>query len=148
MNSGQSVWNRVVLALLIIDGAVVGVLSVFFLPLWIGGVPFPLSAFLAGYVNLLLVRTAAKHTERSWLVAAPLLAWGAAVAILALGDMGGNATVPADWRGALLVAVGVLPSAMWLATSALSRAEARGAAAGGRGPAGRSPAKNGAGSKR
>lgn len=115
------------LTLLVIDGAAVGVLSVFFLPLWIGGVPLPVSALIAGFVNLLLVRTAAQHCDRTLWISAPLLAWGVAVAVLALGSMGGNAAVPADWRGALLVLVGVLPSAMWLTGSALGRAQARGA---------------------
>ncbi|WP_024793788.1 hypothetical protein [Tomitella biformata] len=128
MKFGQEVWDRLVLALLIVDGAAVGILSVFFLPLTLGSVPFPISAFIAGGVNLLLVRTAARDTQQTMLIAAPLIAWGAVYLVFALGRIGGSGVVPGDWRGALLVFVGAMPAVMWLTTSAMGRAAARGTA--------------------
>lgn len=124
---GQDVWDRLIVALLIIDGAVIGVLSVFALPVWVGPVPLPISAVLAGAVNVLLVREAARHTDRTPLIAGPLLAWGAVFLLFALGTFGGSAIVPGDWRGALLALVGGLPALMWLAASSSSRAAARAA---------------------
>ena len=128
MKMGHDVWDRLILTLLIVDGAAMGVLSVFFLPLWLGPVPFPVTALIAGVVNVMLVRTAARHTERSVLIAAPLIAWGVVYLVFALGRVGGSGIVPGDWRGVLLVFVGALPAVMWLSSSSISRAAARGAA--------------------
>lgn len=128
MKLGQHVWDRLILTLLIVDGAAVGVLSVFFLPLWLGPVPFPVSALIAGAVNVVLVRTAARHTHRMALIAAPLMAWGAIYLVFALGRIGGSGIVPGDWRGVLLLFVGTLPTVMWLGSSTITRAAARGAA--------------------
>lgn len=128
MRMGRDGWDRLILTLLIVDGAAVGVLSVFFLPLWLGPVPFPVSALIAGVVNVVLVRVAARHTDRSALVAAPLIAWGVVYLVFALGRIGGSGVVPGDWRGVLLVFVGALPAVMWLGSSSITRAAARGAA--------------------
>lgn len=127
MNVGQSVWDRLILTLLIIDGVAVGVLSVFLLPVWLGPVPFPVSALIAGAVNVLLVRMAARHTDRTLLVAAPLIAWGVVFLVFALGGFGGSGIVPGDWRGALLALVGGVPALMWLASALPGRAAARAA---------------------
>ncbi len=129
METGQSVWDRLILTLLIIDGAAVGILSVFFLPLWIGGVVFPVSALIAGVVNVGLVRIAALHADSTVVVAAPLIAWAGVFLVFALGSFGGSAAVPVDWRAALLVAVGALPAVMWLSNSSMSRAVQRGSLA-------------------
>lgn len=128
MKLGQDVWDRLILALLIIDGAAIGVLSVFFLPLWLGPVPFPVSALVAGAANVLLVRMAARHADRTLVIAAPLIAWGVVYLVFALGRMGGSGVIPADWRGAVLVFVGAMPAVMWLTMSGLGRAAERGAA--------------------
>ena len=130
MKSGHTVWDRVIMALLVIDGAAIGVLSVFFLPLWVGGVPMPVTVLVAGIANLLLVRAAANYADRLLLVSAPLLAWGAVFLILALSSPGGSVIVPANLRAALLVLVGVLPAAIWVARRGLQTAEARGVKAG------------------
>ena len=94
--------------------AVVGAL---FLPLRIGSVPFPLSAFVVGLVNAALVWAASQWTDSGRLAALPIWSWLATLAVLTLGGPGGD--VVFGGRGAmaysvlLYTAVGVAPAA-WL----------------------------------
>ncbi|ORV43217.1 hypothetical protein [Mycolicibacterium doricum] len=106
-----------VLALLTLDGVITAVVGAFFLPLRIGSVPFPLSAFVVGLVNATLVWAAIQWTESGRLVALPIWSWFATLAVLTLGGPGGD--VVFGGRGAmaysvlLYTAVGVAPAA-WL----------------------------------
>lgn len=92
--------DRFLLALLVVDGFVVGLLSVAFAYLRVGGVAFPVAAVLAGVVNCVLL----------WLTAAisdgparylPLLAWLLALVVGALPGPGGDMVLSPD--GALML---------------------------------------------
>lgn len=77
-----------VLTLLALDGVLCAVASAFFLPLRLGAVPFPVSAVLAGAVNVALVWAALHWTSEPRLAALPLWTWLATVAVLTVGGPG------------------------------------------------------------
>ncbi|HTY29521.1 MAG TPA: hypothetical protein VMD51_15470 [Mycobacterium sp.] len=62
----------------------------FLLPVFLGGVPFPVSAVISGLVNVVLVWSATHWTDSTRLAAVPLLTWLGTVAILTLGGPGGD----------------------------------------------------------
>lgn len=113
--------DRLVLTVLAADGIAVGLLSVFFMPLWAGPVPIPVAALVAGIVNVLLVRAAERRTTRMVVAALPLVGWLAVFALFAIVD-GGGTVIPGDWRAPVLLLLGAGPAAMWLAGRALDRA--------------------------
>lgn len=82
--------RNLVLALLAVDGVISAVTGALFLPLYLGSVPFPISALLSGLVNLALVWAAAHWTDSARLAALPLLTWLITVAALTLGGPGGD----------------------------------------------------------
>ncbi len=108
--------SRATLAVLIFDGFLCGVLSVFFLPAYLGPVPFPVSALLAGIANVMLLYAARKVAERPLAVASPLIAWCVAVLVCMFGGPGGDVLLLSDWRTALLLVAGIAPSGVLLFT--------------------------------
>lgn len=106
-----------VLAVLTLDGIIVAVLGALYLPLRLGGVPFPVSALAAGLVNALLVWAAALWTESPRIAALPLIAWLFTIAALTLGGPGGDVVFIGSGAMAytlvLYIVVGVAPAA-WL----------------------------------
>jgi hypothetical protein len=109
--------RAVVLTLLAVDGVLCALASAFLLPLYIGRVPFPISALIAGVVNLYLVWAAMQWTTSMRLAAIPLLSWLAAVGTLTFGGPGGDiifaGTGLHGLRVVLFIAVGAGPAA-WL----------------------------------
>jgi hypothetical protein len=109
-------------ALLCVDALLLALLEVFFLPLRfdgsllpaLGGAPFPAAAALALVTTPLLVRTAARRAPRVLAAAAPLAVWVVVVLGVGLTGPGGDIVLPRDWRAFLLLACGVLPSAIML----------------------------------
>lgn len=101
-------------AVLVFDGFACGVLSVFFLPTYLGSVQFPISALLGGVANVALVLAARKVAERRIAVAAPLIGWFVAVVLCMLGGPGGDVLLLADWRTMLLIVAGVGPAGTML----------------------------------
>jgi hypothetical protein len=93
------------------------VASSFLLPLYIGTVPFPISALIAGALNVFLVWVAMQWTASIRLAAIPLLTWFATVGTLTLGGPGGDIVFAGTGlhglRVVLLIAVGAGP-AVWL----------------------------------
>ena len=88
-----------------------------FLPLYIGAVPFPISALVSGLLNAALVWAALQWTSSPRLAALPLWTWLLTVAALSLGGPGddivyGGVGVMA-YGALILIVLGVLPSA-WL----------------------------------
>lgn len=87
------------------------------LPSYLGPIPFPVSALLAGLVNTALVWAAMEWTESNRLAALPLWTWLATVAALSFGGPGDNIIFGTSgvtaWGMPLLVVVGALPPA-WL----------------------------------
>ncbi len=87
------------------------------LPLYLGTVPFPISAVIAGVVNVALVWAASQWTTSPRLAALPLFTWLLTVAVLSLGGPGGDIIFGgAGIRGLspiLLIVVGAGPAA-WM----------------------------------
>lgn len=77
-----------VLALLTLDGAISAVVGALYLPIYLGSVPFPISALASGLINAALVWAASQWTGSQRVAALPLLAWAATVAALTLGGPG------------------------------------------------------------
>jgi len=109
---------RPVLALLALDGAVSAIIGAFLLPLYLGPVPFPVSAVFSGLLNAALVWAASHWTHSKRLVALPLWTWLAAVAVLSLGGPGDDIVFGGPGIMGLsvliLFALGALPAAMLL----------------------------------
>jgi hypothetical protein len=113
--------RRGLLALLIVDAALLAVLELFYLPLRLDGVflphlgdfPVPITAALAAITTPLLVSQTAKlvRPTLSWI---PLLVWVLVVLVLGLSGPGGDLVLIQDWRALLLLAGGALPGALAL----------------------------------
>src|SRR5699024_2205016 len=107
--------------LLFADGLAVGLIAVLFLPLWVGGIPVPVTVLVAALANLGLVMLAGRVTDRTPLIAAPLIGFLLVYLLAAADGPGGDAVLPADWRALLLLFVGLVPAGIWLANRALAR---------------------------
>ncbi|CAM3185091.1 Integral membrane protein [Prescottella defluvii] len=105
---------RTTLALLTFDGFLCAVLSVLFLPAYLGTAPFPVSILAAAVVNLLLVLGARKFTERPVLAALPIFGWLFGFGLCMIGGPGGDLLVFEDWRTLLLVVAALLPAGLYL----------------------------------
>lgn len=81
--------DRICLALLIVDGLLVGLLTVGFAYLRIDGVLAPIAAVVAGVANSALLWLAAGYTA-SPLRYAPLLAWVLVVVVAVMPGPGGD----------------------------------------------------------
>lgn len=79
-----------VLAVLAFDGVLSAVAGALLLPLYLGSVPFPVSAVVSGLLNAALVWAAGCWTDSRRLAALPLWAWLATVAVFTLGGPGGD----------------------------------------------------------
>jgi hypothetical protein len=77
-----------VLGVLALDGALSAIAGALFLPLYLGPVPFPISALISGLVNTALVWAALQWTTNSRLAALPMWVWLSTVVILLLGGPG------------------------------------------------------------
>ncbi|MET0196881.1 hypothetical protein CH289_15430 [Rhodococcus sp. RS1C4] len=113
--------SRATLAVLIFDGFLCGVLSILFLPTYLGSVPFPVSALLAGAANVALLFAARKVAEEPVAVASPLIAWFVAVLLCMFGGPGGDVLLLADWRTAVLLLGGLVPPGVLLFSWRLQR---------------------------
>lgn len=82
--------GTVVLAVLAVDGVLSAVAGALLLPLYLGSVPFPVSAVVSGLLNAALVWAAGYWTDSRRLAALPLWAWLATVAVFTLGGPGGD----------------------------------------------------------
>ncbi|MGV0849592.1 hypothetical protein ABQF03_05235 [Mycolicibacterium phlei] len=107
-----------VLTLLAFDGVLCAVASAFFLPLRIGAVPLPISAVVAGAVNVALVWAALHWTSEPRLAALPLWTWLATVGVLTFGGPGDDivfgGTGVMGYAALLLIVLGALPPAYLL----------------------------------
>lgn len=82
--------RTVVLVLLAVDGVISALVGALLLPLYLGSVPFPVSAVGTGLVNAVLVWAAMYWTDSTRLAALPLITWFVTVAALTLGGPGGD----------------------------------------------------------
>ncbi|MBB3036082.1 hypothetical protein [Hoyosella altamirensis] len=114
--------DYIILGVLCVDGFVLGLISVFYLPSYLGGVPFPFSVFLAAVGNILLVEAARRLGFRRSLAALPVVGWVIAVLLAFAGGPGGDIVVPAaDARGLFLVVGGLVPVGFWLFRDVVQR---------------------------
>lgn len=83
------------------------------LPIYIGSVPFPVSALLSGLLNAALVWAASRWTTSTRLAALPLWTWLLTVAVLSLGGPGGDVVLGGQgvmaYAALLLIVLGVAP---------------------------------------
>ena len=109
--------RTVVLALLAVDGVISAVAGALLLPIYLGTVPFPISALISGLVNAALVWAAMYWTDSKRLAALPLWAWLVTVAGLSLGGTGGDIVFGGPgimgYSVLIFLIVGALPPA-WL----------------------------------
>lgn len=114
----QSLWPRVVLGLLAVDGVLSAIMGAFLLPAHLGRIPFPVSALLSGLLNVALVWAAGYWTGGGRLAGLPLWTWMATVAVLTLGGPGGDIIVGGSgimgFSLILLMVLGALPAAVLL----------------------------------
>lgn len=107
----------IILTLLAVNGIISAVVSALLLPSYLGAIPFPVSALIAGAVNMALVWAAAQWTESNRLAALPLWTWLATIAAMTLGGPGGDIIFAGQglmaYGALLLIALGALPPA-WL----------------------------------
>ena len=106
--------RAVILTLLAVDGVVSAILAAFFLSLYLGPIPFPISALISGLLNAALVSTAMRWTSSPRVAALPLWTWLATIAVLTFPGPGGDAVFSAQWSVLLLLVVGALPPALLL----------------------------------
>lgn len=113
------------LALLTFDGFLCALLSVFFLPVYLGGTPFPVTILFAAVVNLLLVIGARVVTTRPRLAALPLVAWVVGFLVCMVPGPGGDVLLLGDWRTLLLLVGALAPAGVYLFKVTLDATVAR-----------------------
>lgn len=115
-SGGFDALDRVVLALLIVNGVLTVVVEVLYLPTYLGAQAFPISAAFAAVINVALVLGAATVTDCGWLPAAPLIAWTVGLALCAMRGPGGDVLLAANlqWEAVLLGALGLGPACVLL----------------------------------
>lgn len=94
------------IALLVLDGVLVGGFGVVTAPYYVGGVPVPVGALLSGLLVPWLVRLAGGESRNPLVAGAPLWAWLATVTVLGLAGPGGDVLLPATWQSLLLLISG------------------------------------------
>lgn len=117
------------MVLLAIDGIICAFAAALLLPLYIGAVPFPISAFVAGAVNMALVWAAMPWTASNRVAALPLWTWLGTVGGLTFGGPGGDIIFQgpgiSGYRVLLLIVVGTGPAVWLLWRRGLSQAPVR-----------------------
>jgi hypothetical protein len=103
----------VVLTLLAVDGVISAIGGALLLPIYIGTIPFPISAVISGLLNAALVWAAGRWTPSARVAALPLWTWLLTVLLMCVPGPGGD--VIFGGRGVffysplLLLAMGVVP---------------------------------------
>jgi hypothetical protein len=105
-------WDLPVVAVLAVDGALLGAFGVVYTPLYAGAVPVPMGAVLTALILPWLVLEAGALRPRPLVAAAPLLAWLLAVATLGVVAPGGDVLLAPTWQTLLLIAAG-LGAGLW-----------------------------------
>jgi hypothetical protein len=117
------------LALLVLDGLLLGAVGLAFTPMYVGAVPAPFGALLSALLVPWLVTRAGELDPRPAVAAAPLVAWLLGVGVLGLGGPGGDAMLAPTWQSLALVGGGLVPGLWALRTILMTeagRADGRG----------------------
>lgn len=113
------------LGLLIVDAGLVGALGVAFTPLYLGGIPAPISVPLTVLILVWLVRRAAEIDPRPTRAAAPLIGWVITVVVLGFATPGRGGLLPPTWPSLLLLGGG-LGAGLWALRQVVDSAYQRG----------------------
>ncbi|MHA6629326.1 DUF6113 family protein [Pseudonocardia sichuanensis] len=108
------------LALLVVDGLLLGAFGLVFTPLYTNGIPVPMGAVLSMLLLPWLVRRAGEIDGRPAVASAPLTAWVVAVVVLGLFGPGGDAMLAANWQSLLLL-VGGIGVGLWAVRAVLEQ---------------------------
>lgn len=100
------------LALLVVDGALLGAFALAVNPLSVGPVPVPMGAVLSILILPWLVLRAGEVDPRSRWAATPALSWFAVIAVLGFTGPGGDVLLAGTWPPVVLLLGGV-GSALW-----------------------------------
>lgn len=111
----MSVTSRIELGILVVSGLLLGILTSAFLLVRIGSWPFPITAVIAGIVNIVIWKIAALYTRSAWQFA-PLIAW-LVVTVMAMLPIFGNGSLLTDWRLFLLLGLGLAAPAFYISNS-------------------------------
>ncbi|MEV6134734.1 hypothetical protein AB0L63_01410 [Nocardia sp. NPDC051990] len=104
----------VIISVLVLDALITLVLEVLYLPTYINTVAFPLSAVLAGVVNILLVMGVRSITQRVSVMILPLVAWTFGFLLCSVSGPGGDILLGSDWRTLLLLFCGLVPPLLYI----------------------------------
>ena len=121
----MSLLARITLVVLVFDAVALAVVELLYLPLRVGGAPFPITILLAAVSTPWLVRSAAQLGGSRMVAVVPLVVWVLTIGVLGVGGPGGDVLLAANWRSVLLLCGGIFPTAV-----VLGRATARSPAAG------------------
>jgi hypothetical protein len=117
--------DRVVFGVLLADAVLLAVVELMFLPSYIGGMQFPITAAVAAVTTPLLVSEAGRLAPRRSVAGAPLVVWFGTLLVFGASGPGGDVLLLGnDWRTLLLIGAGALPSAVMLG-NVLAREKAR-----------------------
>jgi hypothetical protein len=101
------------LALFAVDGVLSALAGAMLLPVYIGSIPFPISALISGLVNAALVWAAGRWTRSPRVAALPLWTWLVTVGVLSMGGPGDDVILGGRgvlrYGALLLIALGVTP---------------------------------------
>jgi hypothetical protein len=100
------------LVLLVLDGVLLGAFGVAFAQIYTGGVPVPMGVVLTVLILPWLVLRAGEIDDRPAVTGAPIVAWFAVVAVLAVAGPGGDVLVPINWQSGALV-LGGIAAGLW-----------------------------------
>ncbi len=106
--------GSVIISVLVLDALITLVLEVLYLPTYINTVAFPLSAVLAGVVNILLVMGVRSITHRVGVMILPLAAWTFGFLLCSVSGPGGDILLGSDWRTLLLLFCGLVPPLLYI----------------------------------
>ncbi|NMI00698.1 hypothetical protein [Pseudonocardia acidicola] len=95
------------LALLLVDSALLAAGELMFQPLYLGAVPAPIGTLAVLLTMPWLVRSAALVAPTPGVAGSPVLIWLLVVGVLGLGGPGGDVLLPATWQSLLLVVAGL-----------------------------------------
>jgi hypothetical protein len=111
--------NGSLIALLVLDGVLLGVFGLVFTPLYTNGIPVPMGAVLSFLVLPWLVARTGEIDPRPAVAGAPLTAWAVTIGVLVLFGPGGDDMLLIGWPALGLVAA--LLAGLWSLRAAVER---------------------------